>query len=253
MAPIPLIQNKFPMNSQIKALIVDDEPLARNALATLLVEHGQVEIIGMANCVKEARALLAHLAPDVVFLDMEMPGGSGLELESFLPASIRTIFVTAFADYAHKAFDFGASDYLVKPVDPRRLEIALARLERQLPVHKSIATEHGLTLEMDGKIIRLNTTEILWVKAQQNYSMVRIIGSGTPLMVSKSMADWEDVLPPEIFERLDRSMIVNISQIHTVSWLSRDETLVAFSGNSEVVTLGRTAAQRLKGRLAREG
>ena len=119
------------MNARIKALIVDDEPLARIALATLLAEHGQVEIIGMAGGVKEARALLALHTPDVVFLDMEMPGGSGLELEPFLPASTRTIFVTAFADYALQAFQFGASDYLVKPVDSQRHKIALGRLERK--------------------------------------------------------------------------------------------------------------------------
>lgn len=238
------------MNSQIKALIVDDEPLARTALATLLAEHGQVEIIGMAGCVKEARALLAWQTPDVVFLDMEMPGGSGLALEPFIPASTRTIFVTAFTDYALRAFEFGASDYLVKPVDFHRLEIALARLERQLPVGEVSAAESYLTIEADGKSNRVKAAEILWVKAQQNYSVVRIIGEVTSLMVPKSMADWEGVLPAEIFERLDRSLMVNVQQIQAVSWLSRDESLVAFVGDAEVVQLGRTAAQRLKLRLA---
>lgn len=238
------------MNSQIKALIVDDEPLARTALATLLAEHGQVEIIGMAGCVKEARALLARQTPDVVFLDMEMPGGSGLALEPFIPASTRTIFVTAFSDYALRAFEFGASDYLVKPVDFHRLEIALARLERQLPVGEVSAAESYLTIEADGKSNRVKAAEILWVKAQQNYSVVRIIGEVTSLMVPKSMADWEGVLPAEIFERLDRSLMVNVQQIQAVSWLSRDESLVAFVGDAEVVQLGRTAAQRLKLRLA---
>lgn len=238
------------MNSQIKALIVDDEPLARTALATLLAEHGQVEIIGMAGCIKEARALLARQTPDVVFLDMEMPGGSGLALEPFIPASTRTIFVTAFSDYALRAFEFGASDYLVKPVDFHRLEIALARLERQLPVGEVSAAESYLTIEADGKSNRVKAGEILWVKAQQNYSVVRIIGEVTSLMVPKSMADWESVLPPEIFERLDRSLIMNVMQVQTVSWLSRDETLVAFVGDAEQVQLGRTAAQRLKLRLA---
>lgn len=237
------------MNSQIKALIVDDEPLARTALATLLAEHGQVEIIGMAGCVKEARALLARQTPDVVFLDMEMPGGSGLALEPFIPASTRTIFVTAFSDYALRAFEFGASDYLVKPVDFHRLEIALARLERQLPVGEFSAAESYLTIEADGKSNRVKAGEILWVKAQQNYSVVRIIGEVTSLMVPKSMADWESVLPPEIFERLDRSVMVNVQQIQAVSWLSRDETLVTFLGETEAVQLGRTAAQRLKLRL----
>lgn len=238
------------MNSQIKALIVDDEPLARTALATLLAEHGEVEIIGMAGCVKEARALLARQTPDVVFLDMEMPGGSGLELEPFLPVSTRTIFVTAFSDYALRAFEFGASDYLVKPVDFHRLEIALARLERQLSMGGSHAAESYLTIEADGKSNRVKAAEILWVKAQQNYSVVRIIGEVTSLMVPKSMADWEGVLAAEIFERLDRSLIVNVMQIQAVSWLSRDESLVAFVGDAKQVPLGRTAAQRLKLRLA---
>lgn len=238
------------MNSKIKALIVDDEPLARIALATLLAEHGQVEVIGMAGGVKEARVLLARQTPDVVFLDMEMPGGTGLELEPFIPASTRTIFVTAFSDYALRAFEFGASDYLVKPVDSHRLEIALARLERLLPVGGSHRAESYLTIEADGIANRVIAAEILWVKAQQNYSVVRIMGDGTSLMVPTSMAEWEGVLPPEIFERLDRSVIVNVMQIQTVSWLSRDETLVAFLGEAEPVQLGRTAAQRLKLRLA---
>lgn len=238
------------MNSKIKALIVDDEPLARIALATLLAEHGQVEIIGMAGGVKEARVLLARQTPDVVFLDMEMPGGTGLELEPFIPASTRTIFVTAFSDYALRAFEFGASDYLVKPVDSHRLEIALARLERLLPVGGSHRAESYLTIEADGIANRVIAAEILWVKAQQNYSVVRIMGDGTSLMVPTSMAEWEGVLPPEIFERLDRSVIVNVMQIQTVSWLSRDETLVAFLGEAEPVQLGRTAAHRLKLRLA---
>lgn len=238
------------MNSKIKALIVDDEPLARIALATLLAEHGQVEIIGMAGGVKEARVLLARQTPDVVFLDMEMPGGTGLELEPFIPASTRTIFVTAFSDYALRAFEFGASDYLVKPVDSHRLEIALARLERLLPVGGSHRAESYLTIEADGIANRVIAAEILWVKAQQNYSVVRIMGDGTSLMVPTSMAEWEGVLSPEIFERLDRSVIVNVMQIQTVSWLSRDETLVAFLGEAEPVQLGRTAAHRLKLRLA---
>jgi len=238
------------MDSRIKALIVDDEPLARTAMATLLAEHGQVEIIGMAGGVKEARALLALQAPDVVFLDMEMPGGSGLELEPFLPASTRAIFVTAFADYALRAFEFGASDYLVKPVNSQRLEIALARLLRQLPMRGDPVADSYLMLEVDGEASRVKAADVLWIKAQQNYSAVRIKGKATSMMVPQSMAEWEGILPPEIFERLDRSVMVNVMQIRTVSWLSRDETLVDFYGDPEPVRVGRTAAQRLKMRLS---
>lgn len=238
------------MNPKIKALIVDDEPLACTALATLLAEHGQVDIIGMAGSVKEARALLELQTPDVVFLDMEMPGGCGLELEPFLPASTRTIFITAFSDYALEAFEFGANDYLVKPVDSQRLEIAISRLERQIPLRSPSATENYLSINLEGKVSRVKTANILWIKAQQNYSMVRIMGMETPLMVPKSMTEWEDILPLEIFERLDRSLMVNVMQIQTISWLSRDETLVSFLGETESIQVGRTGAQRLKLRLA---
>lgn len=238
------------MNPKIKALIVDDEPLACTALATLLAEHGQVEIIGVAGGINEARALLNKQTPDVVFLDMEMPGGSGLELKPFLPASTRTIFVTAFSDHALQAFEFGASDYLVKPVDSQRLEIAISRLELQIPLRSLSATENYLSITLDGKVNRVKTSNILWIKAQQNYSMVRIMGKGTPLMVPKSMTEWEGILPQEIFERLDRSLMVNVMQIQTISWLSRNETLVAFLGETESIQVGRTGAQRLKLRLA---
>jgi two-component system LytT family response regulator len=240
------------MDSRIKALIVDDEPLARTAMATLLAEHGQVDIIGMAGGVKEARALLVVQAPDVVFLDMEMPGGSGLELESFLPTSTRAIFVTAFADYALQAFEFGASDYLVKPVDSQRLEIALERLLRQLPRLQDAAADNYLSIEAEGKVNRVRAAEILWIRAQQNYSEMRIKGRASSLIVPKSMANWESELPAESFDRLGRSLIVNVMRIQMVSWLSRDETLIEFQDDTQPLRLGRSAARRLKVRL-REG
>lgn len=240
------------MDSRIKALIVDDEPLARTAMATLLAEHGQVDIIGMAGGVKEARALLVVQAPDVVFLDMEMPGGSGLELEPFLPTSTRAIFVTAFADYALQAFEFGASDYLVKPVDSQRLEIALERLLRQLPRLQDAAADNYLSIEAEGKVNRVRAAEILWIRAQQNYSEMRIKGRASSLIVPKSMANWESELPAESFDRLGRSLIVNVMRIQMVSWLSRDETLIEFQDDTQPLRLGRSAARRLKVRL-REG
>ena len=109
------------MNATLKTLIVDDEPLARELLASMLAAHPEVEVIGMAGSVAEARAFLERETPDVLFLDIEMPGARGLDLRGDLLPGTSTIFVTAFADYALEAFDFGARGYLLKPVDPSRL------------------------------------------------------------------------------------------------------------------------------------
>ena len=135
-------------------------------------------------------------------------------------------------------------------MNSQRLEIALARLLRQLPMRGDPVADSYLMLEVDGKANRVKAADVLWIKAQQNYSAVRITGKATSMIVPQSMAEWEGILPPEIFERLDRSVMVNVMQIRTVSWLSRDETLVDFYGDPEPVRVGRTAAQRLKMRLS---
>ena len=113
------------MNATLKTLIVDDDPLARELLASMLAAHPEVEVIGMAGSVAEARAFLERETPDVLFLDIEMPGARGLDLWGDLLPGTSTIFVTAFADYALEAFDFGARGYLLKPVDPSRLARAM--------------------------------------------------------------------------------------------------------------------------------
>ena len=238
------------MNAILKALIVDDEPLARELLASLLVEHGNVEVIGMAGGVAEARVLLAMQRPDVVFLDMEMPGGSGLELRPHLPAAAHTVFVTAHEDRALQAFDFGARDYLVKPVDLPRLRLAILRVMKMPPpVSEKSANAMVSKVETDRKIQWISVPEILWIEAHQNYTRVCLAGDAPALLVGRSMTEWQSELPDDEFTRLSRSIIVNVGRIRTVCWESRDATFVQFLRSGQTLELGRTAALRLKERL----
>ncbi|MGH7937093.1 MAG: LytR/AlgR family response regulator transcription factor, partial [Bryobacteraceae bacterium] len=112
----------------MKALLIDDERLARSELRRLLRAHSDIEVIGEAANAAQAEEKIATLHPDLVFLDVQMPGRSGFELLADLPETPRVIFTTAYDQYALKAFDFGALDYLLKPIEPARLARALERL-----------------------------------------------------------------------------------------------------------------------------
>ena len=233
-------------------MIVDDEPLARSLLASLLAEHGNLEVIGMAGSVAECRELLAWETPDLVFLDVDMPGGSGLELRPYLSPSTSTIFVTAHGHHALKAFEFGARDYLLKPVSLPRLRIAIDRIA-QLPAAASgTDVETVETFTAEGKITRILVSEILWIEAHQNYTRVCLTGDTLGPMIGRSMGEWEQGLAGSDFVRLGRSVIVNVGLIRTVSWASRDETMVDFINGGQTLQLGRASALRLKERL-REG
>ncbi|MEX1116416.1 MAG: LytTR family DNA-binding domain-containing protein [Akkermansiaceae bacterium] len=238
------------MNEKLKTLIVDDEPMARSFLASLFAPHAGVEVVGMVGSVAEAQDFLKQETPDLVLLDMEMPGEPGLNLQHDLPPGTLTIFVTAFADYAHRAFDFGARDYLLKPVDPLRLALALERLETPYPGRMAEAADDDIECVVEeGKITRVSLDRILWVEAAQNYTQVRLTGVDSAQLVARTMAEWEAVLPTQRFERLSRSIIVNLPRIQTVRWFSRAESLVDFTDCAQPLTLGRTAAMRLKARL----
>jgi len=239
------------MNSLLKALIVDDEPPARVLLASMLACHAEIQIVGMVGSVAEARAFMQQEIPDLVFLDMEMPGAPGLDLQHDLPPGTLTIFVTAFADYALQAFDFGARGYLLKPVDASRLALVLERLW-QAPAG---AAEPGETVEdiecfvEEGRMVLISHARILWIEACQNYTMMRLVDAGPLLMLARTMTEWEHLLPKQGFERLSRSVIINLRRVQTVTWESRDETLVDFLESTHQLRLGRTAALRLKAQL----
>ncbi|MEI8319694.1 MAG: LytTR family DNA-binding domain-containing protein [Planctomycetia bacterium] len=240
------------------ALLVDDEPAARRRLAELLAAHPRIEVIGMVESVEEARIFLAARIPDIVFLDVEMPRGSGLGLLESLPDSVRVCFVTAYPEYAVDAFDFGAVHYLLKPVDPLRLEKAITRLLKTdasdpgLEPDIKVVIEAGndskvsVVASQNGQKVVIQLSDMLWIEAMGNYSHVCANDGQIPLVFRRSLAQWETLLPAGKFVRIGRSHLIHFSRIALVRWKSRDETLLFFAGSEQRLSIGRHAAIRLR-------
>jgi len=234
------------MNSPLKTLIVDDEAEVRQRLRSLLAGHPEIEVVGEVGSVAEACVFLRHQIPALVFLDMEMPGGSGLELRQHLDKTTRTVFVTAYPDYALNAFQFGAVDYLLKPVDSDRLAITIERLRKHQPDIPSSAPQVLECMGISGQIERVIIDDILWIESFQNYTRAYCTGADRPSLCRHTMAAWESILSPDRFVRVGRSEIIHSTHIRAMHWTSRSETLVSFIGSDQALVLGRVASMRLK-------
>ena len=237
------------MNPPLKTLIVDDEPAARQRLRVLLRAHPEIEVVAEVGSVAEAAAFLLDQTPGLVLLDMEMPGGSGLGLELHLGKATRTVFVTAYPDYALKAFQFGAVDYLLKPVDPDRLAITIERLLAGVPDIVPPGPSIIDCIGVSGQIERIPLDEILWIESFQNYTQVYLANAEKPSLCRQTMAAWEALLPADLFVRTGRTEIIHIARIRVVRWNSRDETAVSFNNSGWLLQLGRASALRLKASL----
>ena len=240
------------------ALLVDDEPAARRRLAELLAAYPQIEVIGMVESVEEARIFIAVRIPDIVFLDVEMPRGSGLSLLEWLPESVRVCFVTAYPQYAVDAFDFGAVHYLLKPVDPLRLDRAITRLLKddasgagpepdiEVVIEAENDSKVSVVASQTGEKVVFQLHDILWIEAMGNYSQVCTGDGQIPLVFRRSLGQWEALLPVGKFVRIGRSQLVQLGRIALVRWKSRDETALFFEGSEQRLAIGRHAAIRLR-------
>jgi two-component system LytT family response regulator len=240
------------------ALLVDDEPSASARLGDLLAAYGEIEVLGAVRSVEQAAAFIEGRVPDIVFLDVEMPGGSGLSLLEKLPAETEVCFVTAYSKYAVSAYDFGAVDYIVKPVDPDRLEVAVTRILRAFGSKtaasvessdspaKSRAATFVIPLRYGGAKTVIRCDDILWIEGMGNYSRICVAGAGTSMLVRRSLAQWEKDLPRKDFSRLGRSQLIRLERLALVTWQSRSESVLTFTGSTETLTIGRAAAARLR-------
>jgi two-component system LytT family response regulator len=216
--------------TKLRVLIVDDEPLARERLRAWLQEEPTVEIVGEAGSGTEAIATLRRTPLDLVFLDVEMPGGNGLEVLGELPAVGRpaVIFVTAHERFALDAFEVQAVDYLLKPFDRERFQTALRRAEAHLRASRTGQLEEKLeslladatgpgkkperlTVKADGRLIILKPDDIVWVEAADNYSILHLIEGR--LMLRETLTALEERLGSASFARVSRSALVHLDQI----------------------------------------
>jgi two-component system LytT family response regulator len=248
--------------ASLRAVVVDDEEPARELLRSLLATVGDVEIVGEESEGHAALALIRAAAPDIVFLDVQMPGLNGLEIAAAIasadPAPL-IVFVTAYDEYAIRAFEVSACDYLLKPFDADRLAAAVARaLARRTSPNASViesvralvasgprASNEPIVMKADGRHVFLQPDEIEWVEAVGKEARVHLAAGA--LVVRESMTSIEGRLDPLRFLRVHRSAIVNRGQIREIQpWFKGDYVLILRRG-TRVVT-GRTyrsAIQRL--------
>jgi two-component system LytT family response regulator len=228
----------------MKALLVDDERLARAGLRRLLKAHDDITIIGEAANAEEAAAQIHRLHPDVVFLDVEMPGRSGLEMLEELDELPAVIFTTAHEDYAVRAFEFSAVDYLLKPIVAERLAAALDRLRRAGKSKEAGTDRDSRVFLRDGErcwIVALE--EIRMLESEGNYTRV-YFGENRPL-IYKSLNALEARLNPAIFFRASRSHIVNLRNIQALA-PQPDGGLVATLTGGLKIGISRRQSRKLR-------
>lgn len=224
----------------MRAILVDDERLARKRLATMLARHPEVRVVGEANSVAAARTLITEVRPNLIFLDIQMPQADGFELISSLPIEAAVVFVTAYDQHALRAFNAAALDYLLKPVSAERLAEAVRRLRIRL---KTDARE---VLVGDSRNwVRIPLQEISIIQAEGAYTRV-LHGVAESHLVRRSMAEWLDLLPPDEFIRASRSLLVNRSHIGGLRSRNRDEGELLVRNRPLPIPLGRTALRALR-------
>ena len=228
----------------MRVLLIDDERLARVELRRLLAAHREVEIVGEARDGPEARELIEQLSPDLLFLDIQMPGMTGFELLEQLEEMPRVIFTTAYDEFAIKAFEVNALDYLLKPIPPERLAAALDRAALRPVVARPAPKRLEQVFVRDGErcwIVRL--PEIFLLESEGNYTRLHF-GTERPL-IRRSLNVLEQQLDPAVFFRASRKQILNLQWIDKVDIGVAGGLAVTLRGGKEI-EMSRRQSERLR-------
>ena len=249
----------------MRVLIVDDEPLACERIRTLLAGERDVEIAGECHDGRSAVEAIRSMAPDLVFLDVQMPEMDGFAVLASLDRMPAVVFVTAFDQFAIRAFEVHALDYLLKPFDRDRFRQAVGRARQQLTHANGGEVERRLAAIMDdlrpakqktdrfvvksgGRIFFVRTAEIDWIEAAGNYVKLHV-GADSHL-IRETMNAVEQRLSPDAFVRIHRCHIVNIEQVRELQpWFNGE--YVVFLKNGTRLTLSRGYRERLQERVGR--
>jgi two-component system LytT family response regulator len=227
----------------IRAIIIDDERLARNELRKLLIDFPEIEVVAEGANANEGLEKIETINPDLVFLDIQMPGKTGFDMLAELDKAPHVIFTTAYDEYALKAFEVNALDYLLKPVEPRRLADAIQKLHIQEEKEQTINGEVNINREMlheddqvfvkDGErcwFVKLN--EIRLFESVGNYAKV-FFGSNKPLIL-KSLNALEERLDEKTFFRANRKHIVNLRLIDKIEPYFNGGLLLEMKGGEKI-------------------
>lgn len=253
------------MTAKLRVLLVDDEELALKRLARLLLETGKVEIAGQSTDPLEALTLLAGTGIDVVFLDIEMPGLNGFDLLEQLSSPPLVIFTTAFNQYALRAFEVLAIDYLLKPIEPAQLDRALAKLDRirgggeSLPDTRRLLSELAAALgqktdypqrlasRLGEKIEFVDLAQVTHIYAQDKLTFAA--AGGRQIVLDSTIQELEQKLDPRKFLRIHRATIVNLDSVLEMhAWFAGRMRLLLKDGRTEL-TVARDRVKVLKERM----
>ena len=239
----------------MKALLIDDERLARSELRRLLKAHPEIEIVGEAVDAVEAQQKITELKPDLLFLDIQMPGDDGFTLlEKIDPPLPLVIFTTAYDEFAVKAFEFNALDYLLKPVDPNRLLAALDKL-RSHALRSADAVASRERLGLDDKVF-VREGDHCWFVPVKNIRLLESEGNYTRLyfdqhkpQLFRSLTAMEERLDSRHFFRANRKQVINLAWVEDIEpWFSGG-LLVKLKGGPQV-ELSRRQAQDFRDRMS---
>jgi DNA-binding LytR/AlgR family response regulator len=243
------------------ALIADDEPLLRERLANLLRKQWpELELVAMARNGREAIELFDEHHPDVAFLDVQMPGLSGVEVARSIGNRAQLVFVTAFEQYAVEAFERGAVDYLVKPFDEQRLAETIARLQRRLAAPQPLQSQLEPLLETLAQRLRqpsAPTPYLQWIKASVGQSVrlipvdqliylrsdekyTLVVWQGGEALIRKTIRELADELHPDHFVQVHRSVIVALSQVTQVTRGANETADIHLRDRSELLPVSRS-------------
>ena len=211
---------------KVSAVIVDDEGPARKLIREYLAAHPQVEVLADCKDGQSAVEAINRLGPDLVFLDVQMPGWNGFDVLDHLKVIPMIIFCTAYEKYAIRAFEVSAVDYLLKPYDRQRFDQAIGRaLERKTPLEETAARMMDLMdslrkersyaarlfIKLRGRVVPLDVSKIEWIEAQGDYAQIH--SDDGKYLASQSMKKLESMLDPSTFVRIHRSSLINLNRL----------------------------------------
>ncbi|MEW6193617.1 MAG: response regulator [Bacteroidota bacterium] len=201
------------------AIIVDDERLARKALQNHLSPFESIEVVGEANSIQKAVELVNRTSPDIIFLDVQMPGESGFDLFEAADIKSHVVFVTAHDQYALRAFDVNALDYLLKPISPERLKQTIEKIignhgNREIKQQR-YDYDDRILLSSGSKMKLAKISTIVSISSKGDYSVVNF-DNDSKLTVLRSMKLWGSILPGKEFVRIHRSTIININFVDKI-------------------------------------
>lgn len=242
-----------------KAIVVDDERLARAGLKSLLKKYDDIDVVGEAGNADEALVLIKEVNPDVVFLDIQMPEKTGFELLEMLPKSPLVVFITAYDEYALKAFQINALDYLLKPVEAKRLDETIDKIRDRLSMitHKEtssrpksvdILSEHDQVFVKDGdRCWFVKLVDISLFESEGNY--VRVYFDNFRPLIHRSLNALDERLDEKLFFRASRKHIINLKWIEKIEPWFNGGLMVSLKGGQKV-EISRRQATKFKEKLS---